>query len=203
MDVQERIAAALARGVAGGLPGVVGAARLADGSVVQATAGVRGLDNPSPMTPDTVFWIASFTKAVTTAAVLQLVEQGLLGLDDPAGRWLPGLARPKVLTGFDAQGKPLLVEATAPVTVRHLLAHTSGLAYDFCNAAFARWRAHVAEIGVAIDPARGDAPLVFQPGAGWTYGVGLDWAGELVAAVSGRTLDVYLKGEVFGPLAMT
>ena len=178
MDARGRIEVALTEAVTGGLPGIAAAARLADGTVVEAAAGVRGLDNPAPMTPDTVFWIASFTKALTTAAVLQLVEAGRVELDAPVSRWLPGLAAPKVLTGFDAAGAPQLTDAKTPITVRHLLAHTSGLAYEFCNAQLARY-------GQATRPApaarrRGRRPLVFEPGAGWTYGVGLDWAGELV-----------------------
>jgi methyl acetate hydrolase len=200
MDASGRISAALAEAVAGGLPGIAAAARLPDGTVVEAAAGVRGLDNSAPMTPDTVFWIASFTKAVTTAAVLQLVEAGRVELDAPASRWLPGLAAPKVLTGFDAAGAPQLAEAQAPITVRHLLAHTSGLGYDFCNAELARY-------GRATQPsplgAAAGVPLVFEPGSGWTYGVGLDWAGDLVAAGTGQTLDVYLAEHVFAPLGMT
>lgn len=200
MDAGGRIEQALDAAVAGGLPGVAAAARLADGTVVEAAAGVRGLDNPAPMTPDTVFWIASFTKALTTAAVLQLVEAGRVGLDDLVSRWLPGLAAPKLLTGFDAAGAPQLADARTPITVRHLLAHTSGLGYDFCNAELARY-------GKATQPtpaaASAGAPLVFEPGSAWTYGVGLDWAGELVAAITGQTLDVYLAERVFGPLGMT
>ncbi|HEX3408186.1 MAG TPA: serine hydrolase domain-containing protein [Caulobacteraceae bacterium] len=200
MDASGRIEQTLTDAVAGGLPGVAAVARLADGTVVEAAAGVRGLDNPAPMTPDTVFWIASFTKALTSAAVLQLVEAGKLGLDDPAARWLPGLAAPKVLAGFDAAGAPQLTDAKAAVTVRQLLAHTSGMAYEFCNAELARY-------GRATQPAPAGAaagvPLVFEPGSAWTYGVGLDWAGELVAAVTGQTLDIYLAEHVFGPLGMT
>ena len=196
MPAAERIEAAIAAAVAGGLPGVAAAARLADGDVIERAAGVRGLDNPASMTSDTVFWIASFTKAVTTAAVLQLVQQDRLSLDAPVADHLPALAAPKVLTGFDAAGAPVLAAARAPVTVRQLLTHTSGLAYAFCHADLARYAAakpaNLAEL----------EPLVFEPGAGWTYGVGLDWAGELVAAVSGRTLDVYLEDEIFGPLGM-
>ncbi len=199
MQDGSRIEAALARAVTGGLPGVAVAALTPDGQVVEAAAGVRGLDNPAPMTSDTVFWIASFTKAITTAAVLQLVERGRVRLDDPVGRWLPGLADPMVLKGFDDAGAPVVAPAIGRITVRHLLAHTSGLAYDFCNAQLARWRAWAAGEGAA---AGSDAPLMFEPGAGWTYGVGLDCAGELVAALTGRTLDVYLADEVFGPLGM-
>jgi CubicO group peptidase (beta-lactamase class C family) len=200
MGAITRIEQALSEAVAGGLPGIAAAARLPDGTVVEAAAGVRGLDNPAPITPDTVFWIASFTKALTTAAVLQLVEAGRVGLDEPVSRWLPGLAAPKVLAGFDEAGAPQLAGAKTPITVRHLLAHTSGLAYEFCNAELARY-------GQATQPtplgAAAGVPLVFEPGSAWTYGVGLDWAGELVAAVTGQTLDVYLAEHVFGPLGMT
>ena len=200
MDAAERIQAALARAVGAGLPGLAAAALLPDGRVALAAAGVRGRDNPAPMTPDTVFWIASFTKALTTAAVLQLVEAGRIGLDDPVGGRLPGLAAPRVLTGFDAAGSPMLKDAGAPITVRHLLAHTSGLAYDFCHAELARYRAAEGEPQAG---GRQDPPLMFEPGSGWTYGVGLDWAGELVAAITGRTLDQYLAEAVFAPLGMT
>jgi CubicO group peptidase (beta-lactamase class C family) len=196
MATNGEIDAALARALARGLPGVSVAALMPDGTVVEAAAGARGLDNPAPMTSDTVFWIASFTKAVTTVAVLQLVEAGRIGLDDPVGPWLPGLANPMVLKGFDDAGAPVLANAEGPITVRHLLAHTSGLAYDFCHAELARYSAAQTERG-------GPIPLMFEPGTAWAYGVGLDWAGELVAAVSGETLDMYLLEHVFGPLGMT
>ncbi|HTX50724.1 MAG TPA: serine hydrolase domain-containing protein [Caulobacteraceae bacterium] len=192
------IEAALSAATVSGLPGVAAAARLADGTTLERAAGMRGLDNPQPMTPDTVFWIASFTKALTTTAVLQLVERGQVGLDDPVGRWLPALAAPKVLAGFDADGAPRLVDAQGPVTVRQLLTHRSGLAYDFCHAECARYSA-----ATSAARGRGAPPLMFQPGAAWTYGVGLDSAGELVTAVTGKTLDVHLAKEVFAPLGMS
>lgn len=200
MSIASRIEAAAAHAVAAGLPGVVVAARQADGATVERAAGVRGLDNPAPMTPDTQFWIASFTKALTTAAVLQLVEQGRVSLDAPVAGQLPELARPKVLAGFDTDGAPILRDAARPVTVRQLLAHTSGLAYAFCHAELARYAA--AQRGDQRADAPAVEPLMFEPGSAWTYGVGLDWAGELVAAVTGRTLDVYLQNQIFGPLGM-
>ncbi len=199
MDASGRISAALAEAVAGGLPGIAAAARLPDGTVVEAAAGVRGLDNPAPMTPDTVFWIASFTKAVTTAAVLQLVEAGRVELDAPASRWLPGLAAPKVLTGFDAAGAPQLAEAKTPITIRHLLAHTSGLGYEFCNDRLARY---VEIMGPYTRGEGPDAPLLFEPGSGWAYGIGIDWAGKLIEAVTGERLDHHLQGALFAPLGM-
>jgi CubicO group peptidase (beta-lactamase class C family) len=200
MDARGRIEAALAEAVAGGLPGIAAAARLPDGTVVEAAVGVRGLDDPAPMTPDTVFWIASFTKALTTAAVLQLVEDGRVGLDAPAARWLPGLASPKVLTGFDAAGAPQLSDAKSPITVRHLLAHTSGLGYEFCSDLLTRYVETVGPYPRGEGP---DAPLLFEPGSGWTYGIGIDWTGKLIEAVTGERLDHHLDGRLFAPLGMT
>src|SRR5690349_5343608 len=119
MSASARIAAVAETAVAAGLPGVVLAAKLPNGETVEVAAGVRGLGGAAAMTGDTVFWVASFTKAITTAAVLQLVERGRVGLDEPAARWLPALATPRVLTGFDAAGAPQLAPAGRPITVRH------------------------------------------------------------------------------------
>jgi CubicO group peptidase (beta-lactamase class C family) len=144
------------------------------------------------MTTDTLFWIASCTKAVTCVAAMQLVEDGRLGLDDPVGRWLPQLAEPKRLEGFDEAGQPILSPAKAPITLRRLLSHTSGLAYGFTSAALDRY---ITATGViANGPNAPDLPLVFEPGEGWIYGVGIDWAGKLVEAVSGEAFDATLRG---------
>ncbi|HWF78073.1 MAG TPA: serine hydrolase domain-containing protein [Caulobacteraceae bacterium] len=199
MDASGRIEQALSEAVAGGLPGIAAAARLPDGTVVEAAAGVRGLGDAAPMTPDTVFWIASCTKALTTAAVLQLVEAGRVELDAPVSRWLPGLAAPKVLTGFDAAGAPQLVEAKTPITVRHLLAHTSGLGYEFCSEPLTRYVETVGPYPRGEGP---DAPLLFEPGSGWSYGIGTDWAGKLIEAVAGERLDHHLERRLFAPLGM-
>ena len=199
MSAAARIQAGLDAAVASGLPGLTAAARLPGGEVVEAAAGVRGLDNPAPMTPDTVFWIASFTKAITTAAALQLVEAGLVDIDEPVGRWLPGLARPRRLEGFEADGKPRLGGAAQPITLRRLLAHTTGLGYEFCSEALTRYVAHSGPYPRGLGP---DAPLLFEPGSGWTYGIGVDWAGKLIETVSGEGLDTYLAREVFEPLGM-
>jgi CubicO group peptidase (beta-lactamase class C family) len=199
MSERARIEAALAEALAGGLPGLAAAARLPGGEVVEAAAGVRGLDNPAAMTPDTVFWIASFTKAVTTAAALQLVEDGRLGLDDPVGGWLPTLAAPKVLRGFDGDGRPVLEAARTPITLRHLLTHTSGHGYEFCSDALTRYVEAMGPYPRGVGP---DAPLLFEPGSGWTYGIGTDWTGQLIAAATGEALDAYLQRRIFAPLEM-
>jgi methyl acetate hydrolase len=200
MSAAARIEAALAGAVAGGLPGVVVAARTPDGEVVEASAGVRGLDNRAPMSPDTHFWIASCTKAITSAAALQLVEQGRLALDEPVGALLPTLASPKVLTGFDAEGKPVLAPAREAITLRRLLSHTTGLGYEFCSEELTRYVAAAGPYPRGLGP---DTPLLFEPGAGWTYGVSTDWTGQLVEAASGEGLDAYCERHILGPLGMT
>jgi methyl acetate hydrolase len=82
------------------------------------------------MTTDSVFWIASMTKAITTVAAMQLVEQGKLALDAPIGKLLPDLAAPQVLEGFDANGEPKLRPAKSAITLRQLMTHTAGFCYD-------------------------------------------------------------------------
>src|SRR6187455_2033316 len=115
------------------IPGVV--AMAADGNEViyQGAFGKRDLSKDDAMTADSVFWIASMTKAVTAAAGMQLVEQGKLSLDEPIGRLLPDLAAPQVLEGFDASGEPKLRPAKKPITLRHLMTHTGGFAYSLFN----------------------------------------------------------------------
>src|SRR3978361_1738150 len=117
----------------GDIPGVVAAAANADGVLYQGAFGTRDLATGAPMTTDTVVWIASMTKAVTGACAMQLVEQGKLSLDGDIAAILPELGRVQVLQGFDADGKPRLRPPKRAITLRHLLTHTAGFAYDMWN----------------------------------------------------------------------
>jgi CubicO group peptidase (beta-lactamase class C family) len=184
----------------GRAPGFCAAVITQDGERLAACAGARGVDSPDPMTPDTLFMIASCSKAITSVAALQLVERGLLDLDAPVGERLPILDAPRVLTGFDAAGAPLTRAATRPITLRHLLTHTSGLAYDFCCADLASCMA--ASGGSLMSGTEPDIPLMFDPGEGWQYGIGIDWAGRLIEAASGRRLDAWCAEHIFAPLGM-
>ena len=111
----------------GELPGVVAMAADGERVIYEGAFGRRSVGDPAPMTLDTVFWIASMTKAVTSVAAMQLVEQGKLALDAPLGDVLPELSAPQVLEGFDAGGAPMLRPARRPMTLRQLLTHTAGL----------------------------------------------------------------------------
>src|SRR5262249_42053853 len=118
----------------GDLPGVVAVAGTREGQVYQGAAGKRALPAGPGMTVDSVFWIASVTKAITAAAAMQLVERGKVALEAPIGEVLPELADARVLDGFDAAGEPKLRPAKRPITLRHLLTHTAGFGYDIWNA---------------------------------------------------------------------
>ena len=99
----------------------------------------EGAFGPS-VTADSVFWIASMTKAITATACMQLVEQGKLQLEQPMGKLLPQLESPKVLEGFDANGAPKLRPAKRPITLRHLLTHTAGFTYSIWSEALTRYQ---------------------------------------------------------------
>src|SRR6202163_459200 len=115
------------------IPGVVAIAANSKEVIYQGAYGKRDLSKDDAMTPDSVFWIASMSKAITAAAGMQLVEQGKLSLDAPIGKVLPDLASPQVLEGFGADGSPNLRPAKNPITLRHLMTHTAGFAYDMWN----------------------------------------------------------------------
>ena len=189
---------------ANAVPGVVAAAADRTGTIYQGAFGRRALPDGAAMTPDTVFRIASMTKAITATAAMQLVEQGRLDLDAPAGEVVPALAAPRVLEGFDAAGKPILRPARSPITLRRLLTHTAGFGYDIWNADLARY-ARESDIPAArTGRLAGLAmPLSFDPGTRWQYGINIDWAGRMVEAASGIDLETYFQRHILGPLGMT
>ncbi|MSU49116.1 MAG: class A beta-lactamase-related serine hydrolase [Opitutus sp.] len=180
------------------IPGVVAFAADRRGVVYQgafARAETAGAD-AGALTTGAIFRIASMTKAVTSAALMQLVEAGRLALDDPAAKYLPQLANPMVFESFDvATGAYKLRLAAKPITVRHLLTHTSGLGYGFTSATLRDFK-----------PREGErfevGPLLFEPGTDWVYGTGIDWVGRLVESLSGQTLEAYFQTRIFGPLKM-
>jgi CubicO group peptidase (beta-lactamase class C family) len=187
----------------GDIPGVVATVTNSKETFYQAAVVERGLGDGLPMTFDTVFYLASMTKPITATAAMQLVEQGRLELDTPIDQWVAEAASIQVLDGWDAGGEPRLRAPKRPVTLRHLLTHTSGLAYFGWNADLARY---MKEKNVpALDSGEAAAyypPLMFDPGERWEYGISIDWVGKLVEVVSGKSLGTYMQEYIFSPLGM-
>jgi CubicO group peptidase (beta-lactamase class C family) len=149
-----------------------------------------------PLTPDALFRIASMTKAITSAAAMQLIEQRRLALDDPAEKYLPDLAKLPVFDSFDAKtGDYRLHPTSKPMTVRHVFTHTSGLGYPFTSATLRDFKPRAGEnypVG----------PLLFEPGEKWLYGTSTDVVGRLVEKISGQKLEEYFHQHIFTPLKM-
>jgi methyl acetate hydrolase len=199
------IADALLQGAvgAGEVPGVVALALDRDGVMYAGGFGSRVAGQAARMRPDTVVWIASMTKAVTATAAMQLVERGKVDLDGPAARWVPDLARTQVLTGWDADGQPQVRAPKRPITLRHLLTHTAGFGYDLWSADLVRYHTlkGIPRVGSGKNLAL-TSPLLFDPGERWQYGIGIDWTGKLVEAVTGSKLGQYMHKHIFEPLDM-
>ncbi len=198
--VDEVLGTAIERG---DVPGIVAMAATRDGVIYQGAFGRRVLPEGAVMTADTVFWIASMTKAVTSTAAMQLVEQGKLALDRPIAGLLPELAAPQVLEGFDAAGEPRLRPARRAITLRHLITHTAGFVYDIWNAEMGRYMEKTGVPGIiSCQNAALALPLVFEPGEGWDYGINIDWVGKAVERASGQRLGDYFAEHLFGPIGM-
>jgi methyl acetate hydrolase len=186
------------------LPGVVAMAANGKEVIYQGAYGKRDLSKDDAMTADSVFWIASMTKAITAAGAMQLVEQGKLSLDAPIGKVLPDLAAPQVLEGFDAKGEPKLRPAKNPITLRHLMTHTAGFCYDLWNGDMVKYLEKTGTPGITTcKNAALKTPIMSDPGARWEYGTNIDFVGKAVEAVSGKRLDAYLRDHLFTPLGMS
>ena len=191
---------------------LVDAEKIAGASVVVArrgkvvffeTFGVMDKEAGKPVAEDTIFRFYSMTKPVTSVAVMMLVEQGKIKLDDPVSKYIEPFKNLKV---YDESGTP--VEATREVTVRDLLRHTSGLTYGyFGNTAVDKMyrnrgvldrEASLQDMAAKL----GEIPLLYQPGTKWHYGVSTDVLGYLVEKVSGESLDAFFRNRIFGPLGM-
>ena len=202
--LQYRIDAALQQACAtGDVPGAIALVMQGDTLLYSGAWGRRRLDDPAPMQMDTVVWIASLTKALTSAAALQLVEQGRLALDEPAQAVLPALGQVQVFEGYDLQGQPRTRPPRRPITLRHLLSHTSGFAYEYWSSTIQELRK--ARSLPAIASCRNAAlelPLLFDPGERWEYGISTDWVGKLIEAASGQSLGDVLRTGLLEPLGM-
>jgi len=188
---------------AGDVPGVVAALTTPEGTIYEAAYGVRTQGLAAAMSQDTVMWLASMTKPLVGAAAMQLVEQGRIGLDEPAAKVLPELGDVRVLEGWEANGQPRTRAPKSAITLRRLLTHTAGFTYDTWNPDMARFykTRNLPRTGSGMNIAL-RLPLCFDPGQRWEYGINIDWAGKMVEAVSGMRLGEYLRRNLTGPLGM-
>lgn len=190
-------------GRAGGAPGVVAMACDRHANLYEGAAGVRELGSAAPMTTDTVMFLASCTKAVTGVALMQLVEEGKLALEDAAGKYVPEIDAIQVLEGFDAAGEPRLRKPRTPITIKHLMLHTAGFGYDFFSADLLRYRtARNIPSVLSCTFAGIQDVLLHDPGERWTYGNNIDWLGRVIEVLRGKRLEEVLRERLFTPLAM-
>jgi CubicO group peptidase (beta-lactamase class C family) len=181
----------------GEVPGVVALVVDRDKVLYHEAFGKMNVAKDVPMAKDTIFRIASMTKAVTSVGVMQLVEQGKIGLDDEVSRYLPRLASPQVFTRVDEKAGTYLTQpAKRPITIRQLLTHTSGIGYSWSDHGLAMAQK---KTGAANDS---ELPLVHEPGAQWTYGASTRVLGEVIEKITGQRIDAYLETQIFAPLGM-
>ena len=146
---------------------------------------------------DAIVAIASMTKPITSVAAMQLVEAGKVKLDEPAATYVPELSSVRVLD------KGSLRAPKSPITVRHLFTHTAGFGYEFMSKELVDLVAKKQLTSMmAGNDAFLQAPLLFDPGTQWQYGINTDWLGRLVEKVSGRSLEAYFRERIFTPLGM-
>ncbi|WP_153505725.1 serine hydrolase domain-containing protein [Cumulibacter manganitolerans] len=198
-----RIAEILEQAVAdGAVPNAVAIVGDRDGVRYEAAAGTLSPTDDGSVDGDTVYRIMSMTKIITTTAALQLVEQGHLDLDAPVETYLPEFADRKVLSGFDGD-EPQYRDPASAATVRQLVTHTAGHGYMFFNEDIHRWEEVTGYPGILSGERRMlDAPLLFDPGERFEYGINTDVLGAVVAAVAGRPLDVLVTEGILDPLGM-
>ncbi len=177
--------------------GVVAMAADRNGVIYQGAFGLADIGEARPLQLDSLFRIASMTKAITSVAAMQLIEQGKMALDDPAEKYLPQLAKLQVFELFDAAtGAYKLRPATKSITVRHFFTHTSGLGYGFTSPTVRDFKPRPGEeypVG----------PLLFEPGEKWLYSTSTDWVGRLVEKISGQQLEDYFRQHILDPLKMS
>ena len=180
----------------GDVPGVVVAVVNKDGVVYHEAFGRSSTLRSAPMTKDTIFNMASMTKPVTSVAIMMLVEEGHLKLDDEVAKYLPQYKDPLVISRFnEADATYETRPAKRPITIRHLLTHTSGIGYGFASPMLTKIMAKTGKTEL-------DLPLLFDPGESWAYGASTRVLGNVVEIISGQKIDAFLESRILGPLGM-
>jgi CubicO group peptidase (beta-lactamase class C family) len=191
--IKRQLEQAVARG---DTPGVVASVVDRNGTLFETAVGSSSAATKAPMSPDSIFYMASMTKPVTSVAIMMLIEQQKVALEDPVSKFLPGFDKLQVLTRFnEADGTYETRPATVVMTVRHLLTHTSGIGYAFSNPTLER-------LMRGTTKSEWEMPLLHEPGEKWTYGASTRLLGYIVEKVAGTTLEDFFQDQLFKPLGM-
>lgn len=186
----------------GTVPGVAAVVAGPSDVYYRGAFGAANASTGTPVACDTILKVSSLTKAVTTAALMQLVERGLVTVDQPVASIIPSFGKIQVLEGFDGN-VPKLRPPRTEVTISHLATHTSGLAYDIWSDKVRTYKSLAgAPTGIAGDQEALFSPMIFEPGTDWAYGPGIDWLGEIIEIVAGQSVSDYLQEKIFAPLGM-
>lgn len=179
----------------GEVPAIVVLVTNAEGVVFEHAAGRQNVAANTPLRPDTIFRIASMTKAITSAAIMTLVEEGKVRLGDPASVYVPAIGDMKVAVNIRPDGS---FDTRAPkraITILDLLTHTSGIGYSFSDPLLFKLQTK--------GTPDSDFPLLHDPGEKWTYGASTRYLGDVVRQASGQPIDVFLRSRFFEPLGMS
>jgi len=197
---------------AGKVPGVAMLVQRHGKPAYFETFGVRDAATKAPMTPDTLFRIYSMSKPVTSVAVMMLVQDGKLSLDEPLSKYIPSFAKSQVgveVKGEDGQPTLQLVPAARPITIQDLMRHTSGITYSFSGRGLVNKRyadEHFFDNRLSNEEFAervASLPLAFQPGTTWDYSHSTDVLGRVIEVVSGKSLYAFMKERIFDPMGMT
>jgi CubicO group peptidase (beta-lactamase class C family) len=180
----------------GDVPGVVVAVVDRNGVLYHEAFGKSRTTGNMAMAKDTIFNMASMTKPITSIAIMMLVEEGKLKLDDDVATFVPKWKNPLVISKFnEADATYETRPAKRPITIRHLLTHTSGIGYGFSSPTLTKIMARTKQTEL-------DLPLLFDPGESWAYGASTRVLGHVVEAISGQRIDAFLQSRILGPLGM-
>ena len=186
------------------VPAVSAAVISKDADLYKGHFGFKDLENKDPVDDNTLFRIASMTKAITSTCIYQLIDKGILSLDTNLKDFFPEISDKKVIRGFDDNGDQILSDVSNDINIGHLLTHTSGFAYEIWNESIAKL---VEKGDLQSAFANNDeflkAPLVFEPGSDWEYGIGIDWLGVLIEKINDCSLQEYMHTHIFEPLGMS
>ena len=227
----EKIGPSLSKYITEGrLPGLITAVARKGKIVHFETQGYADVENKIPLQEDSLFRIYSMSKPITGVALMILIEEGKIRLNDPVAIYIPEFARTKVMKA-EEDGSFSLVKLNKPITIRDLATHTSGIAYSFTankqlreiyeekkltpyffidnmttlineEGSFATSTKAFPDVCSFSAALASEAPLMHQPGAQYTYSMGMDILGCVIERASGKTFDVFLKERIFEPLGM-